>query len=231
MVNNTVMNEEKQFICQYCGKICKNANSHRNHERLCHDNPNRQISSFVGYLAKLRSGDITVKVWNKGLTKNSDARLKRAGQKYSDGIKSGKIKPPQLGKKLSNEHRKHVSEGMKKAHAEGRAHNIGECRWNNKPSWPEQWFMSVIKNEFNDKNFKREFSFHKFSLDFAWVEKKKCIEIDGQQHERDEEQKRRDCEKEQLLKEDGWELLRMPWKEVYKDTKIWIEKAKAFIDE
>lgn len=34
----------KEFYCQYCGKICKNANSLSNHERLCHDNPNRQIS-------------------------------------------------------------------------------------------------------------------------------------------------------------------------------------------
>ena len=30
--------------CRYCGRICKNDNSLRNHERLCHSNPNRQIS-------------------------------------------------------------------------------------------------------------------------------------------------------------------------------------------
>ena len=68
---------------------------------------------------------------------------------------------------------------MKKAHAEGRAHNIGESRWNNKPSYPEKWFMEVIANEFNDKNYVREHPFHKYSLDFAWLDKKKCIELDG----------------------------------------------------
>ena len=34
---------------------------------------------------------------------------------------------------------------MKRAHAEGRAHNIGTCRWNNEPSYPEQFFMKVIE--------------------------------------------------------------------------------------
>ena len=38
-----------EFICKYCGKICKNDNSLRNHERLCKENPNRQIlvSNFI----------------------------------------------------------------------------------------------------------------------------------------------------------------------------------------
>lgn len=30
--------------CKFCGKECKNENSLRNHERLCHSNPERQIS-------------------------------------------------------------------------------------------------------------------------------------------------------------------------------------------
>lgn len=32
------------LYCQFCGRECKNNNSLRNHERLCHSNPNRQIS-------------------------------------------------------------------------------------------------------------------------------------------------------------------------------------------
>ena len=34
----------EDFICKFCGRVCKNANSLRNHERLCHSNPDRQIS-------------------------------------------------------------------------------------------------------------------------------------------------------------------------------------------
>lgn len=120
---------------------------------------------------------------------------------------------------------------MKLAHEEGRAHNIGECRWNNKPSYPEKWFMEVIENEFVDKNYKREFPFHKFSLDFVWFEKKKVIEIDGEQHLRDKDQQRRDKEKNDLLEKEGWKLLRLDWKWVFHNTKEAILKAREFIDE
>ena len=71
---------------------------------------------------------------------------------------------------------------MKIAHSEGRANNIGECRWNNKLSYYEQWFMNMMDNEFNQKigiDYQREFSFHKYSLEFARPDKKICVKIDG----------------------------------------------------
>lgn len=52
----------KEFICRYCGKECKNANSLRNHERLCKENPNRQIlhgrDNFYLYRQKVKNGEI-----------------------------------------------------------------------------------------------------------------------------------------------------------------------------
>jgi hypothetical protein len=36
----------KMLTCKFCSKECKNANSLRNHERLCKSNPDRQISTF-----------------------------------------------------------------------------------------------------------------------------------------------------------------------------------------
>lgn len=61
-----------EYKCQYCGKICKNANSLRNHERLCKLNPNKQKNSQEG-----KTG------WSKGLTKNTDPRI----QKMSESLK------------------------------------------------------------------------------------------------------------------------------------------------
>ena len=119
---------------------------------------------------------------------------------------------------------------MKKAHKEGRAHNIGSSRWNNEPSYPEKFFMKVIENEFNDKNYQREYPFGKYSLDFAWIDKKCCIEIDGEQHDRFKEYKQRDIKKDTLLKENGWKILRIKWKDLYKNSKEIIKKAKEFID-
>ena len=119
---------------------------------------------------------------------------------------------------------------MKKAHKEGRAWNIGKSRWNNKHSYPEEFFIQVINNEFEDKNYVCEYPLETFSLDFAWLEKKKCIEIDGDQHQRFKEYKERDMRKDECIYKNGWKVLRIEWKQMFKDTKTWIKIAKDFID-
>ena len=93
--------------------------------------------------------------------------------------------------------------------------------------------MKVLKNEFGlekDKDYKMEFSFHKFSLDFAWPDKKICIEIDGEQHERFQEQKNRDIEKDKLLKEEDWVELRKSWKEIFNNPKSFIEEVRSLLE-
>lgn len=135
-----------------------------------------------------------------------------------------------LGKKYSEESKRKISEAMKLAHKEHRAHNIGQSRWNNEPSYPEKFFMNVIKNEFEDQNYVREYPFKIYSLDFAWPEKKQCIEIDGEQHYRFQEYIERDIRKNKVLTENNWEFLRIPWKDMFSNTKDWIHVAKTFID-
>ena len=167
--------------------------------------------------------------WNSGLTKDIDSRIAKGVETRKKHIANGSVVNYWTGKSLPREMRKKISDSMKKAHAEGRAHNIGECRWNNEPSWPEKWFMQVIANEFADKNYVRERPFHRFSLDFAWEHKKKCIEIDGKQHEVFQEQIERDLRKNELLKKDGWQLLRLRWSDIYREPKKYIRIAKEFI--
>lgn len=207
------------LVCKFCGKVCKNPNSLRNHERLCPKNPNHQTSNFKH----------VKQPWNKGLTSETDPRVRDWGKRMSQSFKDGTLTPVWLGKHHSSDTKK-ISDSMKKAHSEGRAHNIGECRWNNEPSYPEKFFMKVIENEFVNKNYVKEKPFGRFSLDFAWVDLKKCIEIDGKQHETDEKQKVRDVAKNKLLADEGWELLRIKWSDMFNDPKTWIQKAKDFID-
>ena len=54
------------LLCKYCQQECKNENSLRNHERLCKENPNKQMHPR-GNLGKVG--------WNKGLTAENDARV------------------------------------------------------------------------------------------------------------------------------------------------------------
>lgn len=170
------------------------------------------------------------KAWNKGLTKENNESVRRGGEELKRRYANGELKTWCDGKNLTEATKNKISEAMKKAHAENRAHNIGMSRWNNEPSYPEKWFMTVIENEFEDKDYVREYSFGRFSLDFAWISKKKCIEIDGEQHQRFQSYKERDERKDALLKENGWNVLRLVWKEVYRNPKESIRKAKTFIE-
>ena len=83
--NDSKVNQPYICYCKYCGKECKNLNSLHNHERLCKLNPNRQESPWVKY--NLTKGN----VWNKGLTKETDDRVKRQGQTFSQRVKEGII--------------------------------------------------------------------------------------------------------------------------------------------
>ena len=68
------------YICKFCKKICKNANSLRNHERMCKFNPNHQVSPWIKF-NKERGA------WNKGLTKESDQRVRKYGETTSKRYK------------------------------------------------------------------------------------------------------------------------------------------------
>lgn len=216
--------------CQYCTKECKNANSHRNHERMCKLNPSRQL---CGVSDPIKGPEIKKRLGGKGF-----------GNQFTKAYALGLPKPEvslETRKKISENTRKRnlargddvkakISNSMKQAHADGRAWNIGRSRWNNAPSYPEQFFMQVIANEFIDKDYQTELPFGRYSLDFAWTHKKKCIEIDGEQHQRFLEYAARDREKDKLLFESGWQVMRISWKDMFRDTKQYIKKAKDFID-
>lgn len=166
--------------------------------------------------------------WNKGLTA-AHPRISKSREKLKLRYQTGELIPSWKGRKHTEEQKRKISESMKKASFEGRTHNIGQCRWERKHSYPEEWLIGVIANEFSDKQYICEMSFHRFALDFAWVHKKKCIEVDGGWHDRPDQQERDRC-KDELLRQEGWQVLRMPWKEVLKDKQGWIAKAKEFID-
>ena len=68
--------------CQYCEKECKNNLSLGCHEVRCKLNPNRKV--WVSWKPS--------STWNKGLTKETDIRIKKASEKYHDKFVKGEIK-------------------------------------------------------------------------------------------------------------------------------------------
>ncbi len=206
---------EGKYKCPLCYKDFSKFGI-TNHIKVSHYNIKRVITE--GTVA-----------WNKGLTKDTDIRVKKGVDTLVSNYKSGKTISPLKGVKLSEEHKSKVSKGMKKAHKEGRAWNIGKSRWNNEPSYPEKFFKRVIDNEFEDKDVTQEYSVGIFSIDFAWVDKKIAIEIDGDQHQRHQEVIERDKRKNKKLEDEGWKLLRIVWKDMYKNTKKWIKISNDFV--
>jgi very-short-patch-repair endonuclease len=217
------------MLCRFCNKECKSQNSLRNHERLCKLNPDRQLTWF----SDPKKRDAIMQKKHAASHENQYTKAKKLGldkpQLSSESrakisastIKNNKSRGPEILTKISS--------SMKLAHAEGRAWNIGKSRWNNEPSYPEKFFMQVIENEFLDQNYQREFPLGIYSLDFAWPHLKKCIEIDGDQHQRFTEYINRDIKKDNFLHEHGWKVLRIVWKDMFADTKSYIQIAKEFI--
>ena len=120
---------------------------------------------------------------------------------------------------------------MHKAAIEGR--NRGWITTKSGPqhkSYPEEFFTKVIENEFNDKSYIYNFPFFTWKLDFAWIAKKRCIEIDGSQHERDSKLHESDIRKDAKLEVEGWKILRIRWIDLFHNTKEKIAEAKKFID-
>ena len=217
--SSTLKDYEKvgdKYRCPVCNKLYTKMGIGYHYWKN-HTDDGKKFDSNVAY----KNGTKTV--WNKGLTKNDHISLIKMANALSNSLK-GMVKLP-----LTEEHKNAISNGMKRAHKEGRAWNIGKSRWNNEPSYPEKFFMKVIDNNFEDKNYIREYPIGIYSVDFAWINKKLAIEIDGEQHDRFEEYAQRDTEKDKLLINNGWKVLRIKWKDMCNNPKNEIKKAIDFI--
>ncbi len=120
----------------------------------------------------------------------------------------------------TEETKKSISLGVKKAHKEGRMWNIGMSRWNNKPSKPEEIFMKFLNNIGFEKDvdYYYEFPFSIYSADFYFPNISLVIEIDGKQHEQ-KEYMERDKKKDKIINDQGIKVFRITVKKLYSDSK------------
>jgi very-short-patch-repair endonuclease len=129
----------------------------------------------------------------------------------------------------SQERKEKMSVTMKKAIKEGRAKGWANLpRHKRKRSYAELFFEKVICNEFADTMYEYEYPISIYSLDFAWPHKKRCIEIDGQQHSQIERMES-DIKKDKYLKSCGWSVLRIKWVDIFREPQTYIKIAYNFI--
>lgn len=97
--NNSYHLDHEDLVCKFCGKKCKNKNSLAQHEIRCNNNPNK----INTYTAKGINNPLYGKPsWNKGLTKDTDERVKNLSRSLLDFYENNEA--PLKGKKLSDEH-------------------------------------------------------------------------------------------------------------------------------
>ncbi len=98
-------------------------------------------------------------------------------------------------------------------------------------SYPEKLFLEkVIKEELDKKHLiVREMSFHPYFIDFAFVNEKVAVEIDGSQHLREDKLKS-DIKKNNLLQYNNWKVFRVTAKEVIFDIDKVFSNLLIFID-
>ena len=95
-------------------------------------------------------------------------------------------------------------------------------------SYPEKFFMKVLQN--NKISYEHNFPAYTYFIDFAILDKKVALEIDGKQHLLPERLES-DQKKDSTLKEMGWKIYRIPWNSINsKEGKILMQnKISDFI--
>lgn len=201
--------DNTELICQYCGKICIGKNSLINHERFCKNNPNRVESNFVKF-NKNRDH-----VWNKGLTKETDERVRKGAENLKEAYSSGKIISHNKGITLSNEEKLRISKSRKlylKEHPDKVPYLLNHS---SKISYPEQYFINVFQNENIPLNYHKQFGL--YELDFYNEEFKVYVEIDGEQHYLSQSIER-DKIRNEYFKQLGWKGIRVRWAHFIKSS-------------
>lgn len=190
--------ENIKFICRYCNSEKKNCNSLHNHERLCKENPNRQITYLEKNIKTIKHSNQFIKAKEKG--EKIESKLKGRESTFK-------------GKHHSEETKRKLSNIMKEKIINGEFIAPYKRNHSSKVSYPEQYFMDVLK----DLPVKYNYQVGLYQLDFAIPEKMIYVEIDGEQHYVDKKIVKHDVERTKKLSDLGWICLRrVRWAEYSK---------------
>lgn len=207
--------------CKYCGAYFKNVGGHT---ALCKLNPNREETI-------------------RKISQSLEGTQHRVGTHHSEESKS-KISESKKGYVHSEETKKKLSEqGTKRIHSEETKRKISDSRkayldknpdkvpyklnHSSKESYPEKLFREeLVRREI--KGWVQEYQIARYSLDFAFVEEKIDIEIDGSTHKL-EDVKKIDEERDAFMISNDWQVIRFTAKQVQKELNECIENILSGI--
>lgn len=199
----TEISSMKLFICQFCGRETTNPGANKAHENKCPSNPN-PATYKSGRKPGYKGANQYTKAQSLGLPKpeiseSSRQKLRNAniGRKHSQEVKD----------KISRARRKYLSENPDMVPYKLNHYSKG-------PSYPERYWKKIFDKA--SLNYVEQYQIHTYQLDFALVEEKIDIEIDGDQHYLDNRIIGSDKRRNQYLENLGWKIIRIKWSDYKK---------------
>lgn len=203
------------FICQFCGRETTNVGASKAHENRCKQNPNPKPISEK-WLSAMNN--------RKGKGTNQYTKAKKLGLPIPEGTMKGKL-GTFTGKKHSEETKKKISNSRKRfieenPHMSPWVHS----HYTKRRSYAERYWKKILDK--HKISFEEQHQFSKYCLDFAILDRKINLEIDGEQHYNETRVIEKDKSRDEYMIGNGWKIIRIRWKEYKKLNK---EERKEFV--
>lgn len=209
-------------ICEFCEKIFETERSIAQHKIRCISNPNRR-----GYNNKPRQPHNWKCNQPKPRKKPSNQYIK-ARDLGSEYILKDETR---LKYSVTSKNRQHTEETKKKLSTiriQYLKQNPDKVPYvlnhSSRVSYPERYFDKIMKK--TKLNYTKELQINLYSLDFAFIDLKVDLEIDGDQHYLDQKIVESDKRRTEYLNNQGWKVIRVRWSD-YK--KLTLKDRKKFI--
>lgn len=213
------------YKCPYCGKECKKRGIGYHILRM-HTEEGKKIDPNIGYKNGTRVN------WKKGLTKETDERVKKSSETFKKNYKDGKF--------IASMTNKHHTEKTKKILSEKRIkylkNNKDKHNWSmyhGEETEPEKRFKIILeKLNINDEIYQyyRPEDFDKeFEIDFVLLNSKIAFEINGNQHyDKDGNLLEYYKNRHEYIKNKGWKVIEIHYLLCFHEDRI-IEIIKNII--
>lgn len=200
------------YKCKICSKEFEERYSY-----IGHCSSHKREESYKLGRKKIKEEETPSKKTCKYCQEEFESGLKLGGhqawcKKNPDYKEKSKISKEKLsihfkGRKLSDSHKKKLSENKKEYLMKNPDKVPYKLNHSSKISYPERYFLSVLKGF----DFQYKVPGTLYEIDFANPAKKIAIEIDGEQHYVDQRIVDHDIERDKVLKEIGWKTIRVRW--------------------
>ncbi len=215
------------FECKICGRKLDNIGNLNQHIKKC-----QKLSEIKEEIIDLYiNEDFSVKDLRKKFKLQSDDIKIILGNKVRSASEANKL----AHKKYPNsfKHSEESKKIMREKRLEFMKNNPDKTAWRlSNVSYPEKLFIEYVESNGLNKKYSiiREYSMFPYFIDFAFVNQKVAIEVDGSQHLLPE-RKKRDDKKDKLLNELGWFVVRISEKEIKTNIEEVFNKVISILNE